>query len=931
MSTISNSNRPDEGPPSVPPDIVTAPTVIPPLSPARCESVGVGPDRNALGSDALEASWPLPYNHKLRSYKSTKESPNPLVELAADIKKFVHSCGPSLSPGPKHESSPACTIFEGDQLTFIEPASAAAIDMDCESAASTPRSVQPSLVSQLPIQLPSHTPSVTTISESRESIPNLPSHEPTPAPLQPIPSISEAAQIARTMYECTLSSAFESLGKGFAFLMPFPEREAITKVLPDIFSCFQTELHRCIKTVEGRPIPLAPSECEVWSEVFIAAHSFASELLHYLKRMGLLNIPDSTQPSPIALSPPTIPFPPLPHSFSTDKLIGTANAIQAAVYAIQGKIITDSNALDIAHNLARVKLAGAVSAEACGSAAPSGALAAPCENLSDRAGHGTALAYMDAAPPSALGLSLGFTALDPYGAYGKPTVYDSFGQPPTTDPIQDPSSRAFSQISWAMSTAPPHETHPVEDSVPPTPAPAPVPIPLKSQLPSGPPEILEFTEVSWGKKGKNKGFSSSVQTPKKLFAAAASALLPVSRIQRELAKINKPSSAPAALPLGVLPVKPNQTKQKSPTPSGNLDLIIKVSSDSDRKLILSRANMPDSHRCLMCLVTHFNNLINSKEYRGKTSITPVQFSYGTNGNCYISFSPATKIEEVKLFRNALASCLGISGQFVILCSGKWTKLMISHVPVWRADPITGEEHHEVNTKNDLMMLPQLFVPNDLLDQFPIQDVCFLRPLDYVCRTEPGGHETIVLSVEDKSSKAFNAYNSHGLSFGYHNCYIRKFVDKVRLLECMRCSSYECKKPGNCNKPFVCNLCGGSHQTEVHNQHCPICLAQKLTSIPGHICRCPPKCPVCKKDHPFGDLECPMQGRYAPALANVLRMEGFTGSRTLAPVHHSPAASGMSARTPHPSTTAPGLINTEVSAPAPPDTSCEEDAEMAASC
>ncbi|KAB5587622.1 hypothetical protein CTheo_8938 [Ceratobasidium theobromae] len=325
MSVISNSNRPDEGPPSMPLDIVTAPTVISPPLPARCESVGVGPNRNTLSSDMLEASRPLPYNHKLWLYKSTKESPNPSIELVADINKFTHSCGPSPSPSLKCESLPVHTVFEGDQLAFIEPAPAAVIDMDFKSPASTPHSVQPSLVSQLPLQPSACTPS---------TVPILESCEPTPAPAQTLPSVSEAAQIAQVMYECTLSNVFESLGKGFAFPMPFPEHEAVIKVLPDIFSRFQMELHRCIKTVEGRPIPLTPSECKVWSDIFITAHSFVLELLHYLKRIGLLNIPDSAQLSPIAPSLPTIPFPPPPHFFSTDKLIGTADAIQAAVYAI---------------------------------------------------------------------------------------------------------------------------------------------------------------------------------------------------------------------------------------------------------------------------------------------------------------------------------------------------------------------------------------------------------------------------------------------------------------------------------------------------------------------------------------------------------------------------------------------------------------------
>ncbi|KAB5591465.1 Reverse transcriptase from mobile element jockey protein [Ceratobasidium theobromae] len=303
--------------------------------------------------------------------------------------------------------------------------------------------------------------------------------------------------------------------------------------------------------------------------------------------------------------------------------------------------------------------------------------------------------------------------------------------------------------------------------------------------------------------------------------------------------------------------------------------------------------MPDSRHGLMCLVTHFNNLVNSKEYKGKTSITPVQFSYGTNGNCYISFSPATKIEEVELFHSALASCIGISRQFVILRAGKWTKLMISHVPVWQADPITGEEHHKVNTKKDLMMLLQLFIPNDLLDKFPVQDVRFLRPLDYVCKTESGGHETIVLSVEDKSGKAFNAYTSHGLNFGYQNCYIRKFVDKV---------------------PAINRSCATSVVDLIE---------RKLTANIVQFA-------WLKSSPPSLDISAgARQSRYAPALANVLRMEGFTGSRTPAPVHHSLAASGTSARTPCPSTTAPGLINTKVLAPVPPDTSREEDANMTA--
>ncbi|KAB5590689.1 Reverse transcriptase from mobile element jockey protein [Ceratobasidium theobromae] len=652
-------------------------------------SGGVGPDRNTLGVVALKAARDKPYQNT-RSHKHIPESPTTVSDIQAALRKTEHSMAPTPSSALKREMSLPRTVVDEDQTTHIPPALPEHIDIDIPSPGRTPRTGQ-SLLSQLPVVLACDAPALNPIPEGC-----LPSRAPTPLPPAPLGTLPE-----------------------------------------------EKELHRRALPVNGRPIPLSPHENDVWTAIFAAAHSFASELLHYLGILGMPFASDSAQPTPIIPSSPPVLFPPPPNPFSTDKLISSADAIQAVVFAVHSRLIADSNAMDIAHDLARAKKASHEHVEARSSAAPSRALAAPCENLSDQAGHGTAPAYMDAAPLSALGLSLGTTGPNPYGPYGQPTVYDSFGHQLITDPLPEPHSRAVSQITWATLTAPPHETHPIEDSVHPSPIPAPISSLPAPRLPAGPPDVPEFTQVNRGKKkGKNKGSSSNVQTPKKSFAAIAASSLPVSGIQRELAKLNKPNSAPASLPSA--PANSSkQTKNRSPSPPGNLDLIIKV---------------------------------------GKTSITLVQFSYGTNGNCYISFSPATKIEEVELFCGALASCINIAGLFVILWAGKWTKMMISHVPVWRTDPITREEHREINTKKDLMTLLQLFVPNDLLDEFPVQDVCFLCPLNYVEKTAPGGHETIVLSIEDKSNQVFNTYKNHGLTFGYQSCYIHPFVDKATSID-----------------------------------------------------------------------------------------------------------------------------------------------------
>ncbi|KAB5587630.1 hypothetical protein CTheo_8932 [Ceratobasidium theobromae] len=236
----------------------------------------------------------------------------------------------------------------------------------------------PSLLGQLPApQESNQLPPLNPIPEGC-----LHSTEPTPQLGALLTTESKAAQIAKAMYECTLGAAFEDLGKGFVFLMSYLEKEAITKLLPDTFSCFQKELHWHVKPVEGCPIALLPHKNDIWMEIFAAAHSFTSKLSHYL---GLLSMPfasGSMPATPILPSPPHIPSSFPPNAFSTDRLVSSADTIQAVVFAVQGRFITDSNALDIAHNLACAKFAMHIPVEVCGSTAPPGAFATPCEDLS---------------------------------------------------------------------------------------------------------------------------------------------------------------------------------------------------------------------------------------------------------------------------------------------------------------------------------------------------------------------------------------------------------------------------------------------------------------------------------------------------------------------------------------------------------------------
>ncbi|KAB5587688.1 hypothetical protein CTheo_8871 [Ceratobasidium theobromae] len=247
MSVISNTPRPDEGPPTAPPNIVSAPADVLSPSPARSESNGVGPDRITLGVTALEAGRDAPYKNT-RSHKHIAESPTTVAGIQAELARTEHSLAPTPSTGIKREISLPCTVVDEDQTTYIPPARPEHINIviDDPSPQHTPRTGH-SLFSQLPApQESNQLPPLNPIPEGC-----IPSTAPTPQPGALLTTESETALIAKSMYKCTLGAAFENLGKGFAFPMSYPEKEAITKLLPDTFSRFQKELHWRVRPVEG--------------------------------------------------------------------------------------------------------------------------------------------------------------------------------------------------------------------------------------------------------------------------------------------------------------------------------------------------------------------------------------------------------------------------------------------------------------------------------------------------------------------------------------------------------------------------------------------------------------------------------------------------------------------------------------------------------
>ncbi|KAB5588067.1 reverse transcriptase [Ceratobasidium theobromae] len=307
-------------------------------------------------------------------------------------------------------------------------------------------------------------------------------------------------------------------------------------------------------------------------------------------------------------------------------------------------------------------------------------------------------------------------------------------------------------------------------------------------------------------------------------------------VQRKGKKTKTVPAPTAALPAGVIPLCRGGAKSSEQGKRTDLEVAFKPKSPLDVDLVKARANPNESCSCLMWLLKHCNELTSSKEYKDKTDIR-------------------TTIKEVELFAPGLCGVMGLRGTVMVQCTSGWTRMRILHFLAWATDPDTSKWLDRINTKEEILSILQDFAPRELLTRFPPVDVCFFKPDAVVGQCQPGGFETIVVSVDDPTGEAYTAYSNARLSFGYRNSFVSLHTTCPKIAECKRCCSYQCAQPQACSAPMRCYKCGERHDPKNHDSRCSQCWAQKLADKPGHVCTCAPRCANCKGAHVFGNPLC----------------------------------------------------------------------------
>jgi hypothetical protein len=136
---------------------------------------------------------------------------------------------------------------------------------------------------------------------------------------------------------------------------------------------------------------------------------------------------------------------------------------------------------------------------------------------------------------------------------------------------------------------------------------------------------------------------------------------------------------------------------------------------------------------------------------------------------------------------------------------------------------------------------------------------WLRPVDSINTL----YSSITFAVSDPDSAITDALLNNRTALFGKEVSVQKWIDKPALIQCSRCHALGHNKASKVcplGKDSVkCYICGGTHKSEKHHQHCP-----RKHAVAG-ICDCTHfKCLNCQNPgHNCRNVKCPARDKYRP--------------------------------------------------------------------
>ncbi|KAB5587695.1 hypothetical protein CTheo_8865 [Ceratobasidium theobromae] len=497
---------------------------------------------------------------------------------------------------------------------------------------------------------------------------------PTPFPHSPLPveaddpdlakKVAEsmldiAKKVAESMLDIAIKDVLDRLSVPVILDPPGDEKLALPQLLAGPWERIRVAMQKRMACpyAKAKESALTPVELRLWGSIHSQVTDFANEVSVFLNNFNSSTHEDGTLNHVETVNAETHTPEPAHFAWTGDDV---ALAMQSAVFAITGEFITWERALQRASDF----------------------------DAAHRQHH---------TPPE--GNALGLTAQAPMTMHPPPAT----SQPPL-------STLLFAKPA-ASPRVPPLAPE-VDQATKTSTAPAP---PTRASTKTWAKVVAPNDPKPTPAKGTNPPIRNVSAIQKELSQIKASKAMPTDTTEAERnedgwntqRKGKKTKVAPVpvpALPAGVIPLRRGGTKSSEQGKNTDLEVAFKPDSPLDVDMVKARANPNESRSCLMRLLKHCNELTSSKEYKDKTDIRVKSFSYSHNGNCIAVFTPKTTIKEVELFAPGLCGVMGLRGTVTVQRTSGWTRMHISHFPVWATDPDTGEWLERINTKEEIFSI-----------------------------------------------------------------------------------------------------------------------------------------------------------------------------------------------------------------------------------
>ena len=235
-------------------------------------------------------------------------------------------------------------------------------------------------------------------------------------------------------------------------------------------------------------------------------------------------------------------------------------------------------------------------------------------------------------------------------------------------------------------------------------------------------------------------------------------------------------------------------------------------------------------------------------------------------NLTIFFTHDSVDSQIEKARNTILGAIARGcPRSIFIKSTKWSRIVIRDVPTqtWVSETNTTPDEDTGMIPGHFAKITPEELEHEVRKSHPIlENIVFLEGPTWTNRDgiPDQEHGNVSFCVPDPEENYLRTLTRNPLILFHTPCFLTKWVEKIRLVQCDRCWKFGDKTHPNC--PVRCRRCGGNHEEKEHNVACKKCeksdINQEDRKNGRTTCSHPITCPNCNGEHYANDSLCKMR-------------------------------------------------------------------------